>query len=91
MPILFANFWQTQNITIMCGMSNSSVVPRITYANNGDSELLVKKISTSSKSRMTISILFIKFNLYGLVIAWIQEAHTRNTPWSIDVCEGKRW
>ena len=83
----FANLWQTQNISIMCGMSNSSVVPRITYANNGDSELLVKKICTSSKTSMTISTLVMKLNLYGLVIAWTQEAHTRNTPWSIDVCE----
>ena len=40
---------------------------------------------------MTISTLFMKFNLYGLVIAWTQEAHARNVPWSIDVCVGKRW
>ena len=75
----------------MCGMSNSSVVPRIMYANNGDAELLVTNISISSKNSMTISILFMKFNLYGLVIAWTQVAHTRNTPSSIDVCVGKRW
>ena len=31
MPIFFANLWQTQNISIMCGTSNSSVDPRITY------------------------------------------------------------
>ena len=91
MPIFFANLWQTQNISIMCGMSNSSVVPRIEYANNGDAELIVTKISISSKSSMTMSTLFMKFNLYGLVIAWTQVAHTKNVPWSIDVCESKRW
>ena len=64
----------------MCGTSNSSVVPRIKYANNGDPELLVTNISISSKNRMTISTLFMKFNLYGLVIAWIQVAHARNAP-----------
>ena len=75
MPILFANLWQTQNISIMCGTSNSSVVPRIMHGNiNGGREVLVTNISISSKNRMTISILFMKFNLYGLWIAWIQEA-----------------
>ena len=75
----------------MCGISNNSVVPRIKCANNGDPELLVTNISISSKNRMTISTLFMKFNLYGLVIAWIQEAPAINAPWSSDVCESKRW
>ena len=61
----------------MCGTSNSNVVPRIRYVNNGDAELLVKNISISSKTSMTISTLFIKFNLYGLVIAWTQVAHAK--------------
>ena len=91
MPIFFANLWQTQNISIMCGMSNSSVVPRIEYAINGDAELIVTKLSISSKNSMTMSTLFMKLNLYGLVIAWTQVAHARNAPWSIDVCVGKRW
>ena len=74
----------------MCGMSNSSVVPRIMYVvfsvvNNGDPELLVTNISISSKTRMTMSTLFMKFNLYGLVIAWIQEAHTSSTPCTLCV------
>ena len=75
----------------MCGMSNSNVVPRIEYANNGDAELLVTKISISSKNSTTTSTLFMKFNLYGLAIAWTQVAYARNAPWSIDVCESKRW
>ena len=75
----------------MCGTSNSNVAPRMMYANNGDAELLVTKISISSQNSMTISTLFMKFNLYGLVIAWTQVAHARNAPWSIDVCVGKRW
>ena len=53
----------------MCGTSNSSVVTRTMSANNGDPELLVTNISIPSKNRITISILFMKFNLYGLVIA----------------------
>ena len=53
----------------MCGMSNSSVDPRIMSANNGDPEVLATNISVPSKNRITISILFMKFNLYGLVIA----------------------
>ena len=61
----------------MCGMSNSNIVPRIEYANNGDGELLVAKNSISSKSSMTMSTLFMKLNLYGLVIAWIQMAHKK--------------
>ena len=75
----------------MCGTSNSNVDARIMYANNGDAELLVTNISNSSENSMTISTLFMKFNLYGLVIAWIQMAHKKNVPWSIDVCESKRW
>ena len=68
MPILFANVWQIQNISIMCGMSNSSVSPKITYVNNDDdAEVLVMNIS--STNRTTISTLFMKFNLYGLVTA----------------------
>ena len=76
----------------MCGTSSSSVATRIMHGNiNGGWEVLVTNISISSKNRMTISTLFMKFNLYGLVIAWIQVAHAKNAPWSIDVCESKRW
>ena len=50
----------------MCGTSNSSVDPRIKYVISDDAET---NISISCKNRMTISILFMKFNLYGLVIA----------------------
>ena len=89
MPILFANLWQMKNIGIMCGMSNSSVVPKIKYVTSGVPELLVTNISISSKNRMTISILLMKFNLYGLVIAWIQEAPAIYAPSSSDVCESK--
>ena len=53
----------------MCGMSKSSVVPRIKSANNGTTEVVVTNVSTPSKNRITISILFMKLNLYGLVIA----------------------
>ena len=53
----------------MCGMSNSSIDPRIRYVINDDAEVLVTYISISSKNRMTISTLVIKFNLYGFVIA----------------------
>ena len=53
----------------MCGMSNSSVVPRVKYVNDGDAELLATNISILSKNRMIISTLFMKFNLYGLVTA----------------------
>ena len=63
MPIFFANLWHMWNISIMCGMSNSSVDPRIRY----DLEVLVTNISI--KNRMTISTLFMKFNLHGFVIA----------------------
>ena len=66
MPVFFANLW---NMSIMCGMRNSSVVPGIKYVNNGDAEVFVTNISISSKNRMTISTLFMKFNLYGFVIA----------------------
>ena len=71
MPIFFANVW---NISIMCGMSSSSVVvvPITLYVNNDDPEVLVVNISNSSKNRMT---LFMKLNLYGFVIAWKQVAH----------------
>ena len=89
MPIFFANVWQIQNISTMCGTSNSSVVPRIAYVNNDDMEVLVMNIL--SKNRMTISTLFMKFDLYGLVIAWKQEAPAINTPWTINVCESNRW
>ena len=40
---------------------------------------------------MTISTLFMKFNLYGLVITWIQEAPAINAPCISDVCDGRRW
>ena len=90
MPIFFANLWQMKDISIMCGMSNSSVVPRIKYVNNSDAELLVTNITIPSKNRMTISTLFMKFNLYGLVIAWIQVAPAKRTPCSLDVCVGKQ-
>ena len=72
MPAFFANLWQMQSISTMCGMSNSSVDPTIEYVNNFVVRRLVASVSISSKNRMTISRLFIKFNLYGLVIAWIQ-------------------
>ena len=75
----------------MCGMSISSVDPRIWYDNNSDAELLGTNISTPSKNRMTISTLFMKFNLYGLVTACIQEAPAKNAPWNIDVLEDERW
>ena len=42
--------------------------------NDDDPEPLVTNISISSKIRMTMSTLFMKLNLYGLVIACIQEA-----------------
>ena len=67
----------------MCGTSNTNVVPRIVCVRYGDAELLVTNISISSKISMTISTLFMKLNLYGLVIAWTQEAHARNTLWSV--------
>ena len=70
----------------MCGTSNSSVVPRRGYVNNGDEEMFDTKISISSKNRITISTLFMKFNLYGLVTAWIQVAPAINAPCSSDVC-----
>ena len=85
MPIFFASLWQTQNISIMFGMSNSSVVPRMLHA-----ELLVANISISSKNRMTISTLFMKFNLYGLVLAWIQEVPAKRTHCISDVCTNIR-
>ena len=91
MPIFIANLWQTWNISIMCGMSNSSVVTRIMNVNNGDEEVFDTHISISSKNRITISTLFMKFNLFGLVIAWIQEAHAIRTPCSFDVCKNERW
>ena len=74
----------------MCGMSNSSVDPRIRYANNFE-EILVTNISISSKNRMTMSTLFMKFNLYGLVIAKIQEAHATKAPCISAVCAGRWW
>ena len=80
MCIFFENFWKVQKISIMCGTSNNNIVPRIKYVRYGDAELLVTNISISSKTSMTISTLFMKFNLYGLVIAWIQVAHARNAP-----------
>ena len=40
----------------MCGMNNSSVVPRITFVNNNDAELIVTNIRISSKIRMTIGV-----------------------------------
>jgi len=65
----------------MCGASNSSVDLRIRYVIKvGDAEVLDTNVSISSKNRMTISTLFMKFNLYGLVIAYIQEAHANNAP-----------
>ena len=71
----------------MCGMSNSSVVPRVKKVNDGDAELLVTNISISSKIRITISM---KLNLYGLVIAWIQVAPAKRTPSSLNVSVGKQ-
>ena len=57
MPVcFFANSCQMLKISIICGISNSSVVPRIMYANNGDTELIVTNILISSKIRMTIGI-----------------------------------
>ena len=70
-------------------MSNSSVVTWIKSANNGDEEVFDRNIS--SKNRITISILFMKFILYGLVIAWKQEAHANRITCSSDVCENERW
>ena len=71
----------------MCGMSTSSVVPRVKKVNDGDGELLVTNISISSKIRITISM---KLNLYGLVIAWIQVAPAKRTPSSLNVSVGKQ-
>ena len=88
MPVFFANLWQVKNISIMCGMSNSSVVPRIMHVNNGDEEVFDTNISISNKNRITISTLFMKFNLYGLVIACTHEAHAKRTPCISDVCDG---
>ena len=73
-------------MSIICEMSNSSVVPRIMYVKNGDSEMLVTNISISSKNRMTKSTLFVKFNLYGPVIAWIQVAHTKKHTLDVLMC-----
>ena len=55
MPVFFANLWQVKNISIMCGMNNSSVAPRIMMvmqiqSSRGVPELLVSNISTSSKN-----------------------------------------
>ena len=50
--------------------SNSNVDPRIMYINNGGAEVLVTNISISSKNRMMISTLFMKFNLNALVKTW---------------------
>ena len=75
----------------MYGMSNSSVVPRIKYVNNSDPELLVTNISTPSKNRITISILLLMFSLYGLVIAWKQEAHKKRKTCNSAVWKVERW
>ena len=64
----------------MCGMSDSSVVPRIMYVNDDDAELVVTNISISSKNRITMTTLFKKLNLYGFVIAWIQVVPAINAP-----------
>ena len=74
----------------MCGMINSSVLPRIMYVDNDDPGVLVASVSISSKNRMTISTLFMKLNLYGLVIARKQVAHAIRTLCISDVYEGKR-
>ena len=74
----------------MCGMSNSSVVTRVKYDKDIDPGVVVTNISISSKNRMTISTLLMKFNLYGLVIAWIHEAPAINAPCSSDVCKDER-
>ena len=42
------------------------------HGGTSDAEMFVANIGISSKNRITISILLMKFNLYGLVIAWIQ-------------------
>ena len=73
----------------MCGTSNSSVDPRIRYVDNDD--VVVLDTNISIKNRMTISTLFMKFNLYGFVIAWIKEAHATKTPSISDVRAGRRW
>ena len=70
----------------MCGMSNSSVDPRIRYDINDDAQVVVTNISISSKNRITISTLFMKFYLYGFVIVKIQEAHVTNAPWNSAAC-----
>ena len=75
----------------MCGTPNSSVDTRIKYAKKSGTEFIAANVSISSKNRMAISTLFMKFNLYGLVIAWKQMAHTKITPCSSDVWEDKRW
>ena len=75
----------------MCGMRNSSVVPGIRYVIIGDAEVVVTNISISSKNRMTISTLIMKFNLYSFVIAWIQVAHAKIAPSISDECAGKWW
>ena len=70
-------------------MSNSSVDPRIVNPRY-KVELCTTSVSISSKNRMAISTLFMKFDLYGLVMAWIKVAHTKTAACSADVCEGKR-
>ena len=60
--------------------------------NNGDPEVLVTNISIPSRSRIAISTLLMKFNLYGLVIAWTEEAHAKmHLGVLMCMCESKQW